>query len=67
MPRKGLAYASFADFGRFSDYFVGMCHVKQSFWSNFTLTAGVSGRADIQNRFVLDWNSCDRQPLFGLY
>ena len=51
MPRKGLACASFADFGRFSGYFVGMCHVKQSFWSNFALTASVSGRADIQNSF----------------
>ena len=67
MPRKGLACASFADFGRFSGYFVGMCHVKQSFWSNFALTASVSGVLIFETVFVLGENSCVRRPLSGLY
>ena len=58
MPRKGLACASFADLGRFSGYFVGMCHVKQSFLEQF-YTNGKRG-ALIFNIFVLGQNSCVR-------
>ena len=59
MPRKGLVCASFADFGRFSGYFVGMCHVKQSFLEQFCAN-GKRGALIFKTVFVLGQNSCVR-------